>query len=105
VPSSLWLHDKGDTSKHPSVWVGVLTLHLEASSEDNSGTSGRGGVDWAIVESFSLLVLSLDSSHVDNWEHWMQVLKLHLSQVALLAAAAHFPTGTFQEETVDVGTL
>lgn len=39
-----------------------------------------------------------------NWHNWMQVFELHLSEVALLAAAAFLPTGTFKEESIDVGT-
>ena len=35
----------------------------------------------------------------------MELLELHVNEVALLLTAAHFPTGTFKEETVDVGAL
>lgn len=102
--SSLWAHEEGNTSKDPLVMVGVLTLHLETGGEDNGGTTGGGGVDWALVEALGLLVGLAHSSHEHNWHNWMQVLQLHLSQVALLAAATHFPTGSLEEETVDVGT-
>jgi len=35
----------------------------------------------------------------------MQILELHLSEVTLFAATAKFPTSTFKEESIDVGTF
>lgn len=69
--SSLWVHEQSNTGKDPSVWVGVLTLHLQASGEDNGGTTGGGGVHWALVEALGLLLSTAHSSHVDNWHNWM----------------------------------
>lgn len=86
------------------MWVGVLTLHLEAGSENDGGTTSGGGVHWALVEALGLLDGSGHSGHVHNWKNWMQVLKLHLSQVALLASSARLPTGTLKEEAVNVST-
>lgn len=34
----------------------------------------------------------------------MEVLELHVSQVALFSTAASFPTSAFKEEAVNVGT-
>jgi len=83
--------------------VGVFTLHLQGGGEDDGGTTSSGGVHWAFIEALSLLLVSTHSSHVHNWHNWMQVLELHLSEVALLAAAARFPTGSLKEETADEG--
>jgi len=40
---------------------------------------------------------------MDNRDDGVEILELHVSEVALLAASAWFPTGTFKEEAVDVG--
>lgn len=87
------------------MWVRVLTLHLEVGSENNGGTTSRGSVDWASVETFRSLLVTFDGGNVNDWENWMEILQLHVSQVAFFTTTAIFPTGTFKEETVDVGTI
>ena len=66
--------------------VRVLTLHLQPCSEDVGRTTSRGRVDWALVEALSLSLGSSPSSHMDNRDDGVEILELHVSEVALLAA-------------------
>lgn len=102
--SSFWGHKQGNTGKDPLVGISVLGLHLQVGSKHNGGTTSGCCVNWALVEALCLGLSTGHCSHVHNRHNGMQVLKLHLSQVALFAAATKFPTSTFKEETVDVGT-
>jgi len=42
---------------------------------------------------------------MNNWYNWVEILKLHVSQIALFAAATKLPSSTFKEETINVGTI
>ena len=42
---------------------------------------------------------------MDHWQLWVKLLGDHIHQVTLLTASTHFPSGSLQEESVDVGTV
>lgn len=102
---SLRGHDDGDTSKDPATDSLLLRLHLEVGREDVSGTTRCRHVDGAFVDGDGLLLFTWDSRHMNNGQNWMKLLELHVDEVTLLFAAAHFPASTFKEETGDVGAL
>ena len=102
---SLRSHDNGDTCKDPALDILLLGLHLKAGAEDVSGTTLSSHVDRAVVDGDGLLVDARDRSDMDDGKDRMELLELHVDKITLFLAAAHFPTGTFKEETVDVGTL
>lgn len=87
------------------MWVSVLTLHLEPCSEDDGSATSSGSVDGALVEALGLSLGTGSGSHVHDGQDGMQLLQLHLSEVALLATAAILPTSTFKEEAGNVGTI
>lgn len=102
---SLGAHDDGGSGKDPLAGSLLLRLKLEASSEDEGRSTTGGHVNGARVDSRGLLVLARDGSHVDNGKDWMELLQLLVHEVALLFTSAILPSGTFKEETIDVGTL
>ena len=42
---------------------------------------------------------------MDNRHNWVQLLELHIDEIALLVASTHLPASTFEEESITVCTL
>lgn len=102
--SSLGGHEKGATGQDPLLGVRVLTLHLQASLENEGRATHRRHVHGALIHAQGDELSAGHCGHMHDRELGMELLQDHLLEVTLFTTAATFPSGTFKEETVDIGT-
>jgi len=101
---SLSLLEEGNTGKNPSVFIRVFALHLERRSVNVGSTTSRCAIDRTLVIALEFSVFHLDSGDVDNRHDRMELFEHHVCEVAFFATTTHFPTSSFKEVAVNIGT-
>ena len=99
---SVIAHQERHARKDPDLVIEVFTLHLQMSREHVSGSTHASHIGRTFIEPSLYHVFDLDGTHLHYRKSRVEFFKLLLCQVALVISTTHFPSCTFQEESMKV---
>ena len=102
---SIITHQNAGSGQNPFVRVTVFILHVEIGSEYVGRSSHTGDVDRTTVLTDDFLIFNRYSLNEDDWQPRMDFLDFLVNQVTLLTLTSQFPSGSFQIQSMNIGSL